>query len=128
MNTIQDQLESLYGKAKQYTENSIELYKLQAIGKTADIVSALVSRLALFTIISLFTLFVNIAISLFIGKQMGAYYLGFLIVSCFYLILAILVYFFNNKLIKTPITNLVIEKLLKPRELVFTEPKTEENE
>ena len=62
MNTIQDQLESLYGKAKQYTESSIELYKLQAIGKTADIVSALVSRLALFTIISLFTLFVNIAI------------------------------------------------------------------
>ncbi|MBU3821815.1 hypothetical protein KO566_07060 [Flavobacteriaceae bacterium XHP0103] len=128
MNTIQDQFETLYNKAKQYTESSIELYKLQAIGKTADVVSSLVSRLALFTIVSLFTLFVNIAISLFIGKQMGAYYLGFLIVSCFYLILAVLVYFFNKTLIKTPITNLVIEKLLNPRKIEFVESNSDENE
>lgn len=128
MDTIQDQLEHLYGKAKQYTESSIELYKLQAIGKTADIVSSLVSRLVLFIIISLFTLFVNIAISLFIGNQLGAYYLGFLIVSCFYLIIGLLLYIFNDKLIKTPTTNLVIEKLLNPRKISFVESNLGKNE
>lgn len=128
MDTIYEQTEKLFNKAKQYTETNIELYRLTTISITADVVSSLVSRIAMFIIFSLFTLFVNIAISLFIGKQIGDYYLGFLIVSGFYLILALLIYILNNKLIKTPITNLVIAKLLKPRKIEFVESNVDENE
>ena len=115
METIPNHIESIYNKAKKYTETSIELYKLNAIDTTADVVSSLVSRMAFVLVVSMFTLFVNIAISLLIGNLIGHYYLGFLIVSAFYLIIALMIYFFNDSLIKTPITNLVIAKLLKPK-------------
>ncbi|WP_166966074.1 hypothetical protein [Yeosuana marina] len=115
METAAKHIELLYEKVKEYTETSLELYKLNAIDITADVVSSLVSRIALVLVFSLFTLFVNIAISLLIGNLIGSYYLGFLIVSGFYLIITILIYFFSNKYIKIPITNLVIAKLLKSR-------------
>lgn len=128
METAAQHIESLYDKAKKYTETSIELYKLNAIEKTSDVVSSLVSRIALVLAFSLFTLFVNIGISLLIGKVLGAYYLGFLIVSGFYLIITMLVYFFSEKFIETPIANLVISKLLKPRKKEYSESQFSNNE
>ncbi|PKQ46097.1 hypothetical protein [Confluentibacter flavum] len=128
METTAKHIELLYDKVKEYTETSLELYKLNAIDVTADVVSSLVSRIAIALVFSLFTLFVNIAISLLIGNLLGAYYLGFLIVSGFYLVITIIFYFFNDRLIKAPITDLVIEKLLKSRKPEFIESNTEENE
>lgn len=115
METAAKHIELLYDKVKVYTETSIELYKLNAIEVTSDIVSSLISRFALVLAFSIFILFVNIAISLLIGNLMGAYYLGFLIVSSFYLIITTLIYFFDSQLIKMPIANLVILKLQRSR-------------
>ncbi|MDD7886616.1 hypothetical protein [Flavivirga sp. 57AJ16] len=128
METLSKHFESVYQKAKNYTETSIELYKLNAIDTTADIASALVLKFALVLVISIFTMFLNIAISLFIGNRIGNYYLGFLIVSIFYLIIALLIYLFNDVLIKTPITNLVISKLSKRRKTQNKAYNPEDNE
>ncbi len=115
MDNIATNIELLYQKAKEYTETSIELYRLNAIDKTADVVSSLFARLALLMVVAMFTLFINIALSLYIGKLLDEMYLGFLIVSGFYLILSIVIYYFSEKLLKVPLTNLVIAKLLKPK-------------
>tara|TARA_R110002049_G_scaffold309311_1_gene521167 strand:- start:21108 stop:21521 length:414 start_codon:yes stop_codon:yes gene_type:complete len=115
METLSKHFESVYEKAKNYTETSIELFKLNTIDTTADVISSIVTRMALVLTVSIFSLFVNIAISLYIGQQLGHIYLGFLIVSAFYLILALLIYFFNDTLIKIPISNLVISKLMKTK-------------
>lgn len=115
MDNIATNVELLFEKAKNYTETSLELYKLNAIDKAADVVSSLISRIALLLFVAMFTLFVNIALSLYIGKLLGEYYYGFLVVSGFYFILSILLYFYSNKYIKMPVTNLVIAKLLKTK-------------
>lgn len=115
METASRHIELLYDTVKVYSQNSLELYKLNAVELISDIVSSLLSRFILVLTFSIFTLFVNIAISLLIGNLMGAYYLGFLIVSCFYLTITALLYFFNNRFIKIPMANLVIEKLLRSR-------------
>jgi hypothetical protein len=115
MDNIATNVELLFEKAKNYTETSLELYKLNAIDKTADVVSSLISRIALLLFVAMFTLFVNIALSLYLGKLLGEYYYGFLVVSGFYFILSILLYFYSNKYIKIPVTNLVIAKLLKTK-------------
>jgi hypothetical protein len=115
MDNIATNMEMLYEKAKDYTETSIELLRLNAIDKTADIVSSLFARLALVMVVAMFTLFINIALSLFIGNLLGEYYLGFLIVSGVYLILSLVIYFYSDKMIKIPLTNLVIAKLLKTK-------------
>lgn len=116
MDNIATNIEMLYQKAKEYTETSIELLRLNAIDKTADVVSSLFARLALVMLVAMFTLFINIALSIFIGKLLNEMYLGFLIVSGVYLILAVVVFYFNDKLLKIPITNLVIAKLLKTKD------------
>jgi len=71
-------------------------------------------------VIAMFTLFINIGFGLLIGELLNAYYLGFFIVSGFYLILAFALYIFKDKLIKEPIANEVISKLLKPGKAGFS--------
>jgi hypothetical protein len=58
------------------------------------------------------TLFLNIGLGLYIGELLGQYYLGFLIVSVFYLVVAIVLYAFKVKFIETPLSNIIITKLL----------------
>lgn len=120
-------IELLYEKAKSYTETSIELFKLNAIDKTADIASSLFTRLAFLMIVAMFTLFINIALSLYIGKILDETYLGFLIISGFYLIVFLILYTYKDKFLKTPLTNLIIAKLLKQK-LKKSNSKSSENE
>ncbi|CAM3601374.1 hypothetical protein FLGE108171_05300 [Flavobacterium gelidilacus] len=116
MDNIATNMEQLYQKAKDYTEISIELFRLNAIDKTADLVSSLLSRFILAMFVTMFTLFVNIALSLYIGKLLEETYLGFLIVSGIYLVLSIVILLYSDKLLKKPLTNLVIAKLLKTKD------------
>lgn len=108
-------VEMLYEKAKKYTQTSLDLLVLNTIDKTADVLSSLTSRAFIALAVAMFTLFVNVGISLFIGKLLNEYYLGFLILSAFYFIIAAVLYFFKDKLIETPIANMIIEKLLKSK-------------
>ncbi len=108
-------IEMLYEKAKKYTETSLDLLKLNTVDKMADVLSSLTSRVFIAMAVAMFTLFINIGISLFIGKLLNEYYLGFFIVSAFYFIIAGVLYFFKDKLIETPIANLIIAKLLKSK-------------
>jgi hypothetical protein len=115
MDNIATNMEALYEKAKEYVDLNIELFRLNAIDKAADVISSLFARLILIMIVAMFILFINLTLSLYIGKQLGEMYLGFLIVSGIYLVLSIFVFYFNNKILKLPLTNLVIAKLLKTK-------------
>ncbi|MFH4964925.1 hypothetical protein V8G69_07970 [Gaetbulibacter sp. M235] len=108
-------VEMLYEKAKKYTQTSLDLLVLNTIDKTADVLSSLTSRVFIAMAVAMFTLFINVGISLFIGKLLNEYYLGFFIVSAFYFIIAAVLYFFKDKLIETPIANMIIDKLLKSK-------------
>lgn len=115
MDNISTNIELLYEKAKSYAETNVELAKLNAIDKTADIVSALAGKIISVMLLMLFTLFINIAISIYLGQVLGSLYLGFLVVSVFYLIGYFVFNKWQYKIIKEPITNLVIAKLLKSK-------------
>ncbi|NCO63983.1 MAG: hypothetical protein GW839_13440 [Flavobacteriales bacterium] len=108
-------VEMLFEKAKKYSETSLDLLALNAVDKTGDVLSSLASRVFIAMAVAMFTLFFNIGISLVIGKLLHEYYLGFLIVSAFYLITATVLWLFKAKLIETPIDNMIVAKLLKSR-------------
>ncbi|WP_298396888.1 hypothetical protein [Flavobacterium sp.] len=112
METFAKNKDLLFDKIEKYTDTSIDLIKLNAVEKSADVLSSLTSSIVVFIIFAMFTLFVNIGVSLFIGKLLNENYLGFLIVSTFYLVVGILVYYNRHKLIKTPLSNMIIIKLL----------------
>ncbi|WP_445958089.1 hypothetical protein [Yeosuana sp.] len=118
MNNTGDMAKSvdvLYEKAKKYTETSAELLALKTVDKTADVLSSLTSIVLIAMIVAMFTLFINVGLSLFIGNLLNEYYLGFFIISAFYLVLALVLYVYKDKFIKIPVANLIIVKLLKSK-------------
>lgn len=115
METIATNIELLYKKAKDYAEINIELAKLNAVDKTADVISSILARLVVIMIVAIFVLFFSIALSLYLGELLGQDYLGFLIVSGIYLVAAIILNYYRDKIIKEPLTNVVIAKLLKKK-------------
>jgi hypothetical protein len=110
-------IEKLFVKAEEYTQTTIELVKLKAIDKTADFFAFVMVRLALFIVVSLFFLIVNIGIAMWAGELLGKTYYGFFIVAGFYILIGILLYSFRNSLIKIPISNSIISQLIKNRVL-----------
>lgn len=115
MGDVAESVDMLYEKAKKYTETSAELLALKTVDKTADVLSSLTSIVLIVIVVAMFTLFINVGLSLFIGNLLNEYYLGFFIVSGFYLVLGLVLYMFKDRLIKIPVTNLIIIKLLKSK-------------
>ena len=114
---ITTNIELLYKKAKEYADINIELIRLNSIDTIADVLSSLVSRMVIFMFVVMFVLLVNIALSLYLGELLGKDYLGYLVVAIIYLLLIIVINFYKDKIIKMPITNLVIAKLLKSKSM-----------
>ncbi len=106
-------LESLFDKAKDYSNSTIELLKLNAVDKTADVVSSLISRLAIFLTLSLSLLVINIGFALWIGQVLGNYIYGFFIIGGFYSFLSLLLYLFRHQWIKYPVSNSIIKQMMK---------------
>ncbi|MFD1604825.1 hypothetical protein ACFSJW_06130 [Flavobacterium artemisiae] len=106
---------NLYEKAENYTKTSLELMKLKTVCSVADGVSSLASKIAVGIVVAFFTLFLNVGLSLWIGKELGEYYLGFFIMALFYLIVAVIVHKTHHRLIKTPIGNSIISSILKEK-------------
>jgi hypothetical protein len=104
---------NMYEKAENYTKTSLELIKLKTVSAVADVLSSLTSKIAVGAVVAFFTLFLNIGISLWIGKELGEYFYGFFIVALFYLIVAIVLLKTQHSLIKTPIGNMIVSSILK---------------
>ena len=116
MNDNATPIEMLFEKAEDYSKTTIELLKLKAVDKSADVVSSLAAQLAIFIVAALFTLIINIGIALWIGELLGKSYFGFFIVAGFYALVAIMLYTFRNQWIKSPLMNSIIIQLLKQKE------------
>src|SRR5665213_3129401 len=94
METSSDIIESLVEQAESYGKTTIELTKLKSVEISAAVVSVLLTRLTVILAILLFTIFINIGIALLLGDVLGKSYYGFFIIALFYLITAVVFYFF----------------------------------
>lgn len=106
-------IEGLFERIKHYAKTSVELFKLKAIDRSADLVSTLAARLVIILSIFFFFLVLNIALALWIGEMLGRTSSGFFIIAGSYALAGILLYFFRDKWIKVPLRNLIISQSLK---------------
>jgi len=104
-------IESLVERAEVYIKTSIDLFKLKAIDKSADILTSLISTLIIVIAVLSITMMVNIGAALWIGKLVGSSICGFFIVAAFYTIIAIILCAFKKQLLKTPIRNSIIKHI-----------------
>ncbi len=112
-NQPNNHIESLFEKTGEYIETRIDLLKLKAADKSADVVSSLVSRLVILLIATMFIIILNIGIALLIGEALGKSYYGFFVLAGFYLITGLVFNSFKNKWIKEPVADKLIKKLFK---------------
>ncbi|MES2799245.1 MAG: hypothetical protein V4638_04455 [Bacteroidota bacterium] len=112
MQSNEQTIEAVVIKIESYVKTNIELVKLQAVDKTADITSKLISRTLFIIAFSFFALFINIGLSYWFGDLLGKDYYGFAIVAGFYLLLSILLMISHRSII-FKIKNYFINQLLK---------------
>jgi len=106
-------VEVLLARAQAYTKTSIELFKLKATDKIAELTSNLASGFVILVILVLFFVNLNIAIALLLGDLLGKAWLGFILISGLYACIGCIIFLFRNKWIKRPVSNSIIELLLK---------------
>jgi hypothetical protein len=113
MNDIATPIETLFKRAEDYSKTSLELLKLGAIDRSADVFSSLAVKFAIFMVAALFTLIINIGIAIWLGELLGKPYYGFFVVAIFHLVVISLVFIFRHEWIKTPVSNSIITQMTK---------------
>jgi len=100
---FKENLEDVQENAKAYIERSVAYYKLLGFKVAMKTTTLLVKFILIAFCLLLFILFGSVAGSLALGNYLGSYTQGFLCVAGFYLVLALLLYLFRNKIIDKPI-------------------------
>lgn len=106
-------LGSLISDAEDFIETKAKLWKFKAVDTASDVVSSSVVSLSLISFLALFVFTFNIGLALLIGSWLGKYFYGFFIIAGLYGISGLVLYAFRNQWLKTPISNSLINKLLK---------------
>jgi len=107
----QSKIESLLIHMRDYAEERVKLISLTIHDKVARTISDAASFL-IFIVIGLFTLlFLSLALSWWIGRQLEEPFLGFLIVGGFYLLITILIYVNRGKWIRMPVINAFLKSI-----------------
>jgi hypothetical protein len=105
--------ETLIDRATDYGKTSFELVKLKALDKTTDIVSSIVPAALFILIVSVFFLFLNLGIALWLGDLLGKMFYGFFVVAGFYILVGLIIHFFLNKWIKRIVGDYFVKLMLK---------------
>jgi len=105
-------IEELLEKAADYGKEELELAKLKAIDKASDIVSASVPGLIVMVSASVFLLFLNLGVAIWVGGLLENLFLGFFVVSAFYGIIALILQLFMRKWLKRKVGDYIIKRVL----------------
>jgi hypothetical protein len=108
-----EKAEELAGTIKEYVNTRIESVKLNAAEKTAAIIANLIGGAIVSLVFILCIVLASIAAALVLGIVTGKTWLGFLIMSGFYLVAGIIVWKTRARLIGLPAMNALIKQLFK---------------
>jgi Zn-dependent protease with chaperone function len=106
-------IDELLDKATEYGKAELELAKLKALDKVSDIVSGSVPSLIVILSVSVFMLFLNLGVAVWVGGLLENLFLGFFVVAAFYGIIALIMHLFMRKWLKTKVGDSIIKRVLK---------------
>lgn len=108
---------TLFERAEDYTKTSIKLLKLNAVDKSAEIVSSLFSLLVVSMTVVLSIIILSVGVALWLGELLGYTYYGFFIIGAFYMLVAISLRIFREQWLKYPVSNSIIKQMMKQKVL-----------
>lgn len=106
-------IEALLDRATDYAKTSFDLIRLKTIDKTSEIVSSGVPNTIALVLITIFMVFLNLGLGLWLGDILGKTYYGFFVVAGFYIFLWIVLRIFLYKWLKDLVRNNIIKQFLK---------------
>jgi len=105
-------VELLVEKVKDYAETRIELLRLKAIDKSSSFLSLLIAMIVVILVGFISFMILSVGLALLLGDLLGKAYYGFFIVAGIYLITGLVLYSTREKLLKSPMANSMIKKLM----------------
>lgn len=113
--TMEDQskIQQIFHHVENYISTTIELYKLKAYQKVAQIATTVITSVLMGFFGVLFLIFVSIGLAVYLGEVMGRMHYGFMIVAGIYLVLAIIVYALSKKVLKDKFNTMIVRKIFK---------------
>jgi hypothetical protein len=113
MSELFTHMEELVKNARSYFKTRVEVVKLNAAAKVSLVTSRLIAAIIVGVVFVFVLLFGGMAAGYGLGEWLGKTYLGFLIVTGFYLLVGIIVLAARERLIRIPIMNSIIQQLFK---------------
>ncbi len=96
-------------KVKQYIQQRLLLFRLQATEKVSKIAAAIITTILMAVIGIFFLIFISIAAGLWLGEILNSYAAGFGIVTAVYLLLLLFVIFGLKKMLQNTFINKLIQ-------------------
>ncbi|MFC6097382.1 competence protein [Flavobacterium qiangtangense] len=110
---IKENTDELQDRAKEYIDANIAYYKLYGFKIAMKSTTLMLKLFLLGVMLVIVTLFFSIALALAIGYGLDNFAYGFLIVGGIYLVMAILVYYVQDKIVEGPILRTFSKMLFK---------------
>ena len=98
--------------AKIYMEQQVNYFHLEASKRMAKTTSNLVTLGIISFLAFMVIIFFSVAVGFLLGKYWGSYGLAFLLVTGFYALAAVLIFFFKEQIVTNPLTKLIIKEML----------------
>ena len=115
MKEQKDQDNGLISNIKEYANIRKELAILTIAEKTSTAAAGAAAG-GILAILGLFVFFFgSLTLGFYLSEVIGNTYSGFLIITALYLIIALIVYFTQENMIKKPVENGMIKKIFKDR-------------
>jgi len=110
---IKENTDELQDRAKEYIDANIAYYKLYGFKIAMKSTTLMLKLFLLSVMLVIVTLFFSIALALAIGYGLDNFAYGFLIVGGIYLVMAVLVYYVQDKIVEGPILRTFSKMLFK---------------
>lgn len=111
MEEDKNKFESIVQHFREYLEIKWKILVLDSSDKASSIASSLVSIILISAMMLFVILFLSIGAAFWIGDLYGSTSTGFLYVGLFYLVVSIILIVFKDALIKTPVSNKLLQAL-----------------
>ena len=98
-----------------YIELKVDLFKIEFIETFSSIFTQIITLWVSIILGIIFVSFLLLALGLYLGKLLGAYHWGFLIVAGIFLVLAILFIVLRKTILTNPLINSFIETFFKKK-------------
>lgn len=113
---ISGEFSGLFSAIKDYLRLYYDLLKLEVVDSVTVGTAAMVSSIVLLFFVLLFLLFFSFATALYLDNLLNSSYLGFFIVSVFYLFLLIMAFLFRKTLFEKPIAGSILKRMMDEKD------------